>query len=152
MSLDPKDPDVATTYSINWIEALVDEALRGADFALNAIVRPQRVTGFYYEATTAGKTKAHYPVWPIVAGATVLDGSVIWTARHPADVTVPTVSSALWTVPAGITKDSQSETATHTHITLSGGTAGEDYLLTCRMTPSSGNPEERSITVPVRHL
>lgn len=150
MSLDAKDPDVPATYSIDWRRHLIGEALRETEFVQGAVVRPERATGFYYECTTAGLTKARYPVWPRVSGETVQDGSVVWTARHPDTPSLPSVQSATWTVPSGITKDSQSERATHTHITLSGGTDGEDYELTCRMTPSSGNVVEQSITVQVR--
>lgn len=150
MTLDPKDPDVPATYSIDWRRELIGEALRQTEFVSGAVVRPQRGTGFYYECTTAGLTGRQYPTWPRAGGEVVRDGSVEWTARHPDDASVPTVSSAVWTVPDGITKDSQSETDTHTHITLSGGTDGEDYELTCRMTPSSGNAVDQSVTIEVR--
>ena len=41
--------------------------------------------GFWYEATTAGTSAAlegEEPAWPLVAGETVQDGDVIWTARE----------------------------------------------------------------------
>jgi hypothetical protein len=37
-----------------------------------------------------------------------------------------------------------------THIVLSGGTDGVDYEVLCRMTPTSGNVKEKTITVKVR--
>jgi len=153
MSLDPKDPDVPATYSINWRRRLIGPALRETEFVLAAVVRPERTTGFYYSCTTAGLTAESYPEsWPTIAGQEVRDGSAVWTAVHPDDASVPSVQSAVWTVPTGITKDSQSESGTHTHITLSGGTDGVDYDLTCRMTPTSGNAIDQTITVPVRSL
>lgn len=150
MSLDPKDPDISQTYSINWHDQLVNEALRDQDFVLNAFVRPQRGTGFYYEATTAGRSSRYYPVWPRAAGETVNDGSVVWTARHPDDASLTSVASADWTVPSGITEVSASESGFLTSITLSGGTDGVDYDILCRMTDSQGNVHEQTITVPVR--
>lgn len=149
-TLDSKDPDVAAQYTIDWHDALIGQPLRAMPFAAGAFVQAQSDTGWYYECTTAGRTGAHYPSWPRAAGETVQDGSVVWTARHPSSSSVPAVASAAWSVPSGITKDSQSESGVLTHIVLSGGTDGEDYEITCRMTPTVGNPIEQTITVPVR--
>ena len=41
-----------------------------------------------------------------------------------------TINTSSWTIPAGITKDSDSKTTTTVTIWLSGGTAGADYQLT----------------------
>jgi hypothetical protein len=49
--------------------------------ALNAFVRPTTSNSFRYECTTAGTTGATEPVWPVTAGLTVTDGTVIWTCR-----------------------------------------------------------------------
>jgi hypothetical protein len=150
MSLAAKDPNVPATYSIDFHDAIVREPKRDYDFTTAQFVRAQRPTGFYYECTTAGRTSAHYPTWPRAAAETVTDGSVVWTARHPTGSTIPTMSSVTWTVPSGIVKDSQSEVGLVAFITLSGGTDGVDYDILCRMTPSSGNVVEQTITVPVR--
>lgn len=149
-TLAEKDPDVIAEYSIDWHDQLVEEADRQAEFEVGQFVQAQRDTGWYYECTQAGRTSSHYPTWPRADGITVQDGSVIWTARHPSDATVPSASSAVWTVPDGITKDSQREDGAVTYITLSGGTDGVDYELICRMTPSTGNVIEQTITIPVR--
>jgi hypothetical protein len=150
MTLDPKDPDVPATYSIDFHDAVVREARRDYDFTAAQFVRPQRGTGFYYECTTAGRTKGQYPEWPRAAGQTVTDGSVVWTARHPSSSSIPSITSVVWTVPSGLTKDSQSEVGRVAFVTLSGGTDGVDYEILARMTPSSGNVVEQTITVPVR--
>lgn len=150
MTLAAKDPNVPATYSIDFHAELVRESIRDYAFTAAQFVRPQRATGFYYECTTAGRTSAYYPEWPREAGETVADGSVVWTARHPTGSSVPTISSVTWTVPSGLTLDSQSETGLVAYITLSGGTDGVDYEVLCRMTPSSGNVIEQTITIPVR--
>lgn len=61
-----------------------------------------------------------------------------------------TISTATWTVPSGITKDSQSETTTVATIWLSGGTAGTEYELVCRIVTAAARTEDFSITVLVR--
>lgn len=150
-----KDPDQPATYQIVWDALLVQEAFRSWQFSTGAIVRAPADTGFYYVATPLGskaygRTSAHNPHWPRANGETVIDGSILWTAVYPADAGVPQVDSAVWTVPAGLTKNSQSETGIITYITLSGGTDGEDYEVTCTMTPTVGNPIDQTIVVPVR--
>lgn len=59
-----------------------------------------------------------------------------------------TILTSVWTVPAGITKDSDSKTNTTTTIVLSGGTTGQTYVITNTITTAS-RTEERSMYVPV---
>lgn len=56
-----------------------------------------------------------------------------------------------WTVPAGITKDSQSNTTTTATAVLSGGTHGSDYDVACKIVTAGGSTYERTIRVQVRH-
>lgn len=151
-TLAAKDPDEAKEYSIDWRNELVQAATRSTDVTLGQFLRyPNIDTGFYYEVTTAGRLAQHFPArLPRAAAQTVADGSAVLTAMHPDDATLLSVSSAVWTVPTGITLDSQVESGFLTNITLSGGTDGVDYELTCRMTPSSGEEIEQTITIPVR--
>lgn len=66
-----------------------------------------------------------------------------WTNRLPSGVTI---SSATWTVPTGIMKSAQSETSVLTSVTLAGGTAGTNYLLTVLVTGSDAlTYEDRAI-------
>ena len=151
MSVAAKDPDVAAQYWIDFHDELVQEASRRTDFASGLILYYPMDTGFYYEVTTAGRTSGHYPsALPREAGQTVADGSAILTCRHPSTVTIAEVSSVVWTVPSGLTKDSQSESGTVAYITVSGGTDGVDYDVLCRMTPTAGSIIEQTITIPVR--
>lgn len=151
MTLDPKDPDVAAEYWVDFHDEIVQEAERREYFASGVVLYFPHDTGFYYEVTTAGRLGAHYPsALPRSAGETVRDGSAILTCRHPDDVTVPEVSSVTWTVPSGIVKDSQRNSGTRAYVTLSGGTNGVDYEILCRMTSSSGAVIEQTIEVPVR--
>jgi hypothetical protein len=146
-----KDPDVDATYAIDCVERLVDLARRSFDFSLGAVVRAQRDTGWYYECTTAGRTSENYPaVFPRAAGETLQDGSVVWTCRHPSTPTLRSISSVVYTIPTGLTLESQTEDPTVAYFTVSGGVDGEDYDVVARITPSSGDPFDQTITIPVR--
>jgi len=62
-----------------------------------------------------------------------------------------TISSYTITASAGITVDSDSQTDTNTSVTvwLSGGTAGNDYTVACKIVTSVGRTDERTITISV---
>jgi len=55
----------------------------GSTYAANAYVQPSTPNyNFTYQCTTAGTAaSATEPTWPTVAGSTVADSSVVWTAR-----------------------------------------------------------------------
>jgi len=79
----------------------------------------------------------------------ILDYSIDWSRYLATGVTISTSS---WTVPSGITEDSDSNTTTTTTVVLSGGTADTDYSLTNHVVLSDGNEDDRSITIAVREL
>lgn len=56
-------------------------------YAVGNLIEPASVTGFFYEVTTAGTTGLYEPAWPTPAGATVADGTVVWTAREAVTIT-----------------------------------------------------------------
>ena len=49
---------------------------------INAVRRPTTSNTLRYEATTGGTTGGSEPIWPTTDGATVTDGTVIWTCRN----------------------------------------------------------------------
>jgi hypothetical protein len=59
------------------------------------------------------------------------------------------ISSHTVTVPAGITKDSSSDTDTTVTAVISGGTAGTSYDVTYHVTTSLGVQGERTLTLYV---
>lgn len=75
----------------------------------------------------------------------VLDYMIDWSDWLGADV----ISSSTWTVPAGITKDSDTTSATTATIWLSGGTAGTAYTLRNKIITAAGRTAYRSIVVNV---
>jgi hypothetical protein len=62
-----------------------------------------------------------------------------------------TIVASVWTVPAGITKDSDSFTDTVSSIWLSGGIAGTNYDVVNHITTSAGRQDDRTIKIRVRN-
>lgn len=54
------------------------------------------------------------------------------------------------TVPAGITKTTQSNTTTAVTAWLTGGTAGTAYDVACKIVTAGGRTDERTIRIEVR--
>lgn len=87
-------------------------------------------------------------VWWIYKDAeAVLDYTVDWSTWLGADTISGTPT---WNVPTGLTKDSQSNTTTAATAWLSGGTAGVDYMVECKIVTAGGRTDERSIEIRVR--
>jgi hypothetical protein len=63
-----------------------------------------------------------------------------------------TISASSWTVPTGLTKDSDTKTTTTATIWLSGGTAKTEYRVANKITTAGGRTKERSFTVLVENL
>ncbi len=73
----------------------------------------------------------------------VLDYQFNWASWLGAD----TIASSSWTVPAGITQDSATNTTTTSTIWLSGGTAQTKYPVINRIVTAAGRTEERTMLV-----
>lgn len=80
----------------------------------------------------------------------VLDYSFNWNnTTSPWLATGETISSYTVTVPTGITKDSDSQASGVVTVWLSGGTAGTNYRVECKIVTSAGRTDERSIWIKV---
>lgn len=90
--------------------------------------------------------------WPDKDPAETLDFSMDWTDQLGLTTPADTISAAAWTVPAGLTAGSQYHANGIATTWLSGGTAGTDYTLTCRITTAAGRVIERNIRLLVREL
>ena len=75
----------------------------------------------------------------------ILDYSVDWAKWLAGDEIV----TSDWTVPAGLTKVSDTKTTTKTTAWLSGGAAAQSYTVTNRITTTGGRTEDRSFTLKV---
>ena len=76
----------------------------------------------------------------------VLDYGIDWSTWLASG---ETISTSTWTVPTGITEDSDSKGDTSTLVWLSGGTAGETYMLANKIVTSDSRTVERTIEIIV---
>jgi hypothetical protein len=75
----------------------------------------------------------------------ILDYAVDWSRWLAGDA----IAASLWIVPAGLTKVTESKTATKAIVWLSGGSEGQTYTVTNRITTAAGRTEDRSFTIRV---
>jgi hypothetical protein len=80
----------------------------------------------------------------------VLDYDIDWTDWLNGDTINTGDTDSTWTVPTGITKDSDSKTTTGTIVWVSGGTVGQDYKLVNHITTVAGREDDRTIIIKVR--
>lgn len=81
---DATTAEAATHTSLQAVRSRSPWAASTA-YALGAFVRPATVDDtniFVYEVTTAGTSAATEPVWPTTDGATVTNGTAVFTARR----------------------------------------------------------------------
>ncbi len=103
--------------------------LAGMVASLGEFLEPASVADFGYEATTAGTAGVTEPAWPLVAGGTVADGTIVWTARTAMTIT--------WTARA-LYKTAASEPAWPTTI---GATIVDGGVTWTTQTPSITDPK-----------
>jgi hypothetical protein len=75
----------------------------------------------------------------------VLDYAIDWTRWLAGD----TIATSEWLLPVGLTKMADTKTASSSTVWLSGGTAGQSYIVTNRITTAGGRTEDRSFTIRV---
>lgn len=90
--------------------------------------------------------------WPDKDPADVLDYSLDWNDQLQLVTPADTIAAVVWTVPAGLTAGAQYHAAGVATTWISGGTAGTDYRVTCRVTTSAGRVIERTVALYVREL
>jgi len=75
----------------------------------------------------------------------VLDYQIDWTDWLAGD----TISTSAWTVSAGLTKTSESNTPATARVWLSGGQAGSVYKATNRIVTAGGRTDDRTLEIRV---
>ena len=78
----------------------------------------------------------------------IKDYVVNWSALLDTD----TISLSTWILPVGITSLSESNTDTAASIFLTGGTAGETYLLNNRIVTDGGRTYDRTLKLKMKNL
>lgn len=77
----------------------------------------------------------------------ILDYSFVWTAWLD---TGETITANTVTVETGLTKGDVTTSDNTITVWLSGGTAGEDYDVTCHITTSDTRQDDRTMTIKCR--
>jgi len=73
-----------------------------------------------------------------------LDYSADWSDWLTTD---ETISTSLWIIPTGLTKESENNTGTIATVWVSGGEAGQSYRITNKIQTSAGREDKRTITL-----
>lgn len=76
----------------------------------------------------------------------ILDYQLDWSEELDTD----TISTSTWIVPTGLTEETDSNSTTTTTVWLSGGTIGQVYTLTNRITTAGGRTYDQSVRLRVR--
>lgn len=87
-------------------------------------------------------------VWANKDPSDVLDYTIDYSALLDGD----TIASSVWSVDAGITIDSDTNTTTNATVWVSGGTSGNVYTFTNTITTAGGRTFERSARLTVKNL
>ena len=83
---------------------------------------------------------------PLKDPSAVLDYVFDWTEWL---ATGETITNHTITVDTGLTKDSSTESGGKVTVWLSGGTAGKNYKVACKITTSAGRTDERTLWIRV---
>ena len=96
-------------------------------YSLGAKVKPTTANGNVYECTTAGTSGTTEPTWPTVDGATVTDGTVVWTCRTgtPADTQTGLIATSAYQLYKGMNTTYPLKSGDHNIVFQSDFVAGE---------------------------
>lgn len=125
----------------------------GVAYESEVCVRPSSPTGFEY-SSSGGQSGATEPRWPKLAGGTVTDGSITWTAQAISnDSLIATIAVSAWSAETGVTITDETLTNTNgvqiTSMQVSAGAIGQQYEVSNVVTMSDGSVEESILLLSV---
>lgn len=141
---------------IDWHDYIARIRRSGFAYQVNDAVRPPRAsfTGLQYRCTTAGSSSGRpYAAlaWPRIVGATLVDGSVVWTAEALSSTSMrTTISAQAWAATTGVTLGAQSNGDFRYITFVAGGVSGQSYDIKHQVTLANGEDKEGVAVLPVR--
>lgn len=152
----PKHPDAELDYAVDFEEACARLWSRLTDFGSGERIRifsGSKAVGFEFEPTAAGRSGLRIPVFPSVVGATVADGSIIWTCRALSSASILRTISGTPTWSAdddALTISGESVSGFKAIAKLAAGADEDDYIVTVTAVTSDGLTIPQTVILPVR--
>jgi hypothetical protein len=121
-------------YGFDWTQIMARKWASDRPYTAGVTVRPASdPTGFQY-VSSGGQSGAIEPKWPRALGASVVDGSLTWTAElYDATSLKDEIASDLWTAASDLSVAAAAPVITpglqQTSAVLSGGVAGQTYVV-----------------------
>jgi hypothetical protein len=152
----PKHPDATLDYAVDFEEQCARLWSRLTDFGAGERIRifiGGKAVGFEFEPTTPGRSGVRSPLFPSVEGATVADGSVVWTCRAISSGSLlrTITGTPTWTVDDdAVTISGQTVSGFKAISNLAAGEDDADYVVTVTATTSDGLIIPKTVILPVR--
>lgn len=123
-----KDPGESFQVTLNLFRMCANYWRANEQYQTNEFIRPNKPTGFSYQAQGAGTSGGREPNWPKTLSATVADGSLTWITTAAAANGVNPITSPSATADTGLTVGSVvASESTKILATYSSGNDGQDY-------------------------
>ncbi len=89
---------VCSALPADYYEACDPPVWASGTYAVGDVVKPSTFNGLVAKCTTAGTTGTVEPTWPTAAGATVTDGTAVWTMVSNYGLASATLGTADFTI------------------------------------------------------
>ncbi len=144
-------------YAFNWTLQLSRRWSANTPFAADVRVRPTtevKQTGYEYASSGGQSSGKKEPSWPKVAGGTVRDGSITWTAVVlSADSLLEEISVSSWDVPTGLIGSGEATVIAPgqqaTEIQISDGVPAQEYTIINAILTTEGNTYEAAVDLSI---
>lgn len=146
-----KDPGETRSVILRFYKVCANFWRPNEIYDATEYVRPTgRGNGYAFQCTQAGTSGGREPVWPRALGATVVDGSIVWTCTAAAGNGLNEITVASAVPDDGLSVSSPLVTEfSNVLVDYTGGTLGQDYDVVFTVT-INGKPRVATQTVKVR--